>query len=180
MAMYHSWGGQNAWLRQIHASNHLYVPRAAAASLGIADGDWIWLVSRSGRIKVRVRLMEGVNGNTVWTWNGIGKREGAWNLGARIPEARRGFLLNHLIDVALPADGGGGSRAGSDPVTGQAAWYDLRVRMEKLSAAEMADESAGEAEETAPQFAALGSPPGLRLRPKILRYGAAFRRARGG
>ena len=26
MAMYHSWGSQNAWLRQIHRLNPLYVP----------------------------------------------------------------------------------------------------------------------------------------------------------
>jgi anaerobic selenocysteine-containing dehydrogenase len=25
-AMYHSWGSQNAWLRQIHGENALYVP----------------------------------------------------------------------------------------------------------------------------------------------------------
>ncbi|MHA1568923.1 MAG: molybdopterin oxidoreductase family protein, partial [Alphaproteobacteria bacterium] len=174
MAMYHSWGSQNAWLRQIHASNRLYVPRATAASLGIADGDWIWLVSRTGRIKVQVRLLEGVNENTVWTWNGIGKREGAWNLGPGAPEARRGFLLNHLIDRSPPAKGDGASRTGSDPVTGQAAWYDLRVRIEKPAAGE----STGEAEETAPQFAALALPPGLPKRPKILRYGASFRKAR--
>ncbi len=175
MAMYHSWGSQNAWLRQIHASNRLYVPRGAAAPLGIADDDWVWLVSRTGRIKVQVRLMEGVNENTVWAWNGIGKRAGAWNLGPGVPETRRGFLLNHLIDDALPARGGGG-RSGSDPVTGQAAWYDLRVRIEPLAPGE----SAGEAEETAPQFAALALPPGLPARPKILRYGASFRKARDG
>ena len=26
--------------------------------------------------------MDGVNPNTVWTWNAIGKRAGAWNLAA--------------------------------------------------------------------------------------------------
>ncbi len=77
MAMYHSWGSQNAWLRQIHGSNRLYVPRTAAENLGIGDDDWVWLISRTRRIKVQVRLMEGVNGDTVWTWNAIGKRAGA-------------------------------------------------------------------------------------------------------
>jgi hypothetical protein len=28
MAMYHSWGTQNAWLRQIHGDNPLYLPTA--------------------------------------------------------------------------------------------------------------------------------------------------------
>ena len=30
--------------------------------------------------------MEGVNPDTVWTWNAIGKRAGAWNLA---PQTRR-------------------------------------------------------------------------------------------
>ena len=34
MAMYHSWDSQNAWLRQIHSHNYLYVnPRTAAAAV---------------------------------------------------------------------------------------------------------------------------------------------------
>ena len=37
MAMYHSWGSQNAWLRQIHGHNRLYIHRGRAAELGIAD-----------------------------------------------------------------------------------------------------------------------------------------------
>ena len=50
----------------------------------------------------------------------------------RAPEFTRGFLLNHLIDELLPERGGGHRYANSDPVTGQAAWYDLRVRLEKI------------------------------------------------
>ena len=171
MAMYHSWGSQNAWLRQIHAANRLYVPRAAAEALGIADDDWVWLESRQGRIKAQARLMEGVNAHTVWTWNAIGKRAGAWNLAPDAPEAKKGFLLNHLIDDLLPARESGYRYANADPVTGQAAWYDLRVRLRK------ADEK--EAGEAAPQFGVLPNPPGTADRPSVLRYGARFR-ARGG
>ena len=43
----------------------------------------------------------------------------------------RGFLLNHLIHELLPPKGDGLRWANSDPITGQAAWYDLRVRLEK-------------------------------------------------
>ncbi len=50
------------------------------------------------------------------------------------PEARKGFLLNHLINELLPPKGDGHRWANSDPVTGQAAWYDLRVRIEKAEA----------------------------------------------
>src|SRR5690606_25859152 len=48
MAMYHSWGSQNAWLRQIHTANRLFVNRGTAARLGLADDDWVWVVSHHG------------------------------------------------------------------------------------------------------------------------------------
>ena len=50
--------------------------------------------------------MEGVNPDTVWTWNAIGKRGGAWDLSEDSPEALRGFLLNHVISEWLPAQEG--------------------------------------------------------------------------
>ena len=68
---------------------------------------------------------------TVWTWNAIGKRRGAWELDKDAPEATKGFLLNHLINELLPPKGDGYRWANSDPITGQAAWYDLRVNIEK-------------------------------------------------
>ncbi len=42
---------------------------------------------------------------------------------------RKGFLLNHVIDDLLPPRGDGYRYANADPVTGQAAWFDLRVRL---------------------------------------------------
>jgi anaerobic selenocysteine-containing dehydrogenase len=166
MAMYHSWGSQNAWLRQIHGWNPLYVPRAVAADLGLQNDDWVWIESRHGRVKALVRLMEGVNGNTVWTWNAIGKRAGAWNLAPDATEATRGFLLNHLIDELLPAHEGGYRYACADPVTGQAAWFDLRVRLRKA-----VPEEAGK---TWPLLDPLRTPDGLPDRPAALTYGAEF------
>jgi anaerobic selenocysteine-containing dehydrogenase len=131
MHMYHSWGSQNAWLRQITAANRLFIHPEVAAAQGLADDDWAWLSSHLGRVKCQVRLMEGVNPHTVWTWNAIGKRRGAWGLDADAPEHREGFLLNHLISELLPKGGGGYRYSNSDPITGQAAWFDLRVRIEK-------------------------------------------------
>ena len=167
MAMYHSWGGQNAWLRQIHGENALYMSRETAHAQGIEDGDWVWVTSAHNRIKVPVRLMSGLNKNTVWTWNAIGKRRGAWNLSEDASEATKGFLLNHLIDDLLPANDDGYRYSNSDPLTGQAAWYDLRVRVEKA-----APEEAGTIE---PSFAPLKRPHGVGVRPDGLRYGAAFK-----
>jgi anaerobic selenocysteine-containing dehydrogenase len=154
MAMYHSWGSQNAWLRQIHGANRLYMSRARAKQLDIEDDGWVWITSRIGRVKAQVKLMEGVNPDTVWTWNAIGKRAGAWGLAPDAPEATRGFLLNHLIAELLPEQAGGYRYSNSDPVTGQAAWYDLRVRIEKVAAQER--------RETSPRFEALVRPSGAR------------------
>ncbi len=134
MAMYHSWGSQNAWLRQIHTKNPLYVPAAICDAEGLHDGDWAWVESWHGKIKVQVARMEALNSSTMWTWNAIGKRRGAWALDKDAPEAKKGFLLNHLINELLPPKGDGHRWANSDPVTGQAAWYDLRVRIEKAEA----------------------------------------------
>lgn len=132
-AMYHSWGSQNAWLRQIHGANPLYVPGAICDEAGLVDGDWAFLTSHHGRIKVPVRRMEAVNEKTLWTWNAIGKRSGAWNLDDDAPEAKKGFLLNHLIHELLPPKADGLRWSNSDPITGQAAWFDLRVRIEKAA-----------------------------------------------
>jgi anaerobic selenocysteine-containing dehydrogenase len=165
MAMYHSWGSQNAWLRQIHGENLLHINRETAQKLGLHDGDWVKVTSGHGTITVPVKLMEGVNANTVWTWNAIGKRSGAWNLAPGAHEGTRGFLLNHLIRDLLPERDGGYRYANADPVTGQAAWYDLRVRVEKAT---------GVHDRSEPYFPPVETPP-LSERPSVLRQGARFR-----
>jgi anaerobic selenocysteine-containing dehydrogenase len=158
--MYHSWGSQNAWLRQIYDRNHLYMNRRTAAAMGIEDDDHVWVISRAGRVKCQVRLMEGVNPDTVWTWNAIGKRARAWNLAADAPESRQGFLLNHVISEFRPGEDGA-RQSNSDPITGQAAWYDLRVRIEKVGAGG-----------TELRFSPLKLPPGMGAPPRLLRFGA--------
>lgn len=131
MFMYHSWGSQNAWLRQIAARNWLYVHPDTAARHGLADGDRATVVSHHGRIEAPVRLAANVQPDTVWTWNAIGKRRGAWKLAPDAPESTQGFLLNALIDDRLPDT----RYANADPVTGQAAWFDLRVGIAPASGA---------------------------------------------
>ena len=131
-AMYHSWGSQNAWLRQIHGVNPLYVSSKIWEKYGFSEGDWALLTSEHGKIKIPVALMKALNENTVWTWNAIGKRPGAWALDKNAPEATKGFLLNHLIHELLPPKGDGLRWSNSDPITGQAAWYDLTVKIQKI------------------------------------------------
>ena len=133
MAMYHSWGTQNAWLRQIHGVNPLYIPTKIWKQHAFKEGDWAKVSSPSGVITVPVAHMAALNENTVWTWNAIGKRKGAWALDEKAPEATEGFLLNHLIHELLPEQGDGMRWSNSDPITGQAAWFDLRVKIEKTT-----------------------------------------------
>jgi len=164
MHMYHSWGSQNAWLRQITAANRLYIHQSLGDKIGAKDDDWVWLTSHQGRVKCQIRRMDGVNPDTVWTWNAIGKRKGAWGLSDDSPEANQGFLLNHLISELLPEGGGGYRYANADPITGQAAWFDLRVSIA------LADGAA----ETEPRFEPLGA-KSQSPSPKKVAYGAEFR-----
>ena len=153
MAMYHSWDSQNAWLRQIHAHNYLFInPRTARAS-GIEDGAWLWVESQWGRVRCMGRHSEAVEPGTVWTWNAIGKQPGAWGLAADANESRKGFILNHLISDTLPGD-----TSNSDPVTGQAGWYDVRVRIDPAGA--------DEEKSVFPEFSVLTPFPGTRRAPR--------------
>ncbi|MEM9231885.1 MAG: molybdopterin oxidoreductase family protein [Pseudomonadota bacterium] len=161
-AMYHSWGSQNAWLRQIHGTNPLYVSGEIWEEHGFKEGDWATLTSHHGEITVPAVRMDALNPRTVWTWNAIGKRKGSWALDPDAPEATRGFLLNHLIHELLPPKGDGLRWSNSDPVTGQAAWYDLRVRIEP----------AAPRMQTAPDTGQQVSP--VAIGPKTLEYGKAW------
>jgi sulfite dehydrogenase (quinone) subunit SoeA len=152
MDMYHSWGSQNAWLRQIRGHNVLHVPTALWQAHGFQEGDWARVSSRAGSITVPVAHMAALNANTVWTWNAIGKRKGAWALETDAPEASVGFLLNHLISELLPDRGH--RLSNSDPVTGQAAWFDQRVQLERVPAADRPKDRG-----TAPAFPVLPDPP---------------------
>ena len=158
MAMYHSWGSQNAWLRQIHGLNPLYVPTKIMRDYNLKTGDWVKLSSIHNSITVPVAEMSSLNENTVWTWNAIGKRKGAWALDPNAPEATKGFLLNHLIHELQPNKGDGHRRSNSDPVTGQAAWFDLKVKLEKTTAPK----------ESQPSFEEIKSP--VEMAPKSISW----------
>ena len=72
--------------------------------------------------------------------------------------------MNHLIDELLPTKTGT-PLSNSDPVTGQAAWYDVRVKIEKASPG---------TEETLPQFPVIADAPNMPEPPKVSRFGATF------
>jgi anaerobic selenocysteine-containing dehydrogenase len=161
MFMYHSWDSQNAWLRQIMAQNFLYMNRQKGEKLGIQDESWVWVESRHGKIRVQVRLVEATQEDTVWTWNAIGKQTGAWGLSEDANESQRGFLMNHLISELLPKKDGEVEITNSDPITGQAAWYDLRVKITP---------AAPEEEGSYPQFTPIKPLPKAKESPETVRY----------
>jgi Fe-S-cluster-containing hydrogenase component 2 len=107
MAMYHSWDSQNAWLRQIHAHNYLYVnppprrPRASPTALDVGRVAW-------GKVRCMCA--------TAKRWSrapcGPGTpsaRPRRLEPGARRQRVAKGFLLNHLIREELPSTAGGGA-----------------------------------------------------------------------
>ena len=157
--MYHSWGSMNAWLRQITNKNYLYMNPEKAKELELEDGDWVWVESHQGKIRAPIKLMQGTNPDTVWTWNAIGKRKGAWGLSDKAPEFKQGFLLNHLIGDMLPNQQGDYHYSNSDPVTGQASWFDLRVSVTKCS---------DDVSEVSPMFDKAG--PGDVQALKVMKY----------
>jgi anaerobic selenocysteine-containing dehydrogenase len=156
MAMYHSWDSQNAWLRQIHTHNYLFMSPSLGAAGGFEDGDWVWVESPTNKVRCMCRFSEAVEPGTVWTWNAIGKAAGAWGLSKRANESQKGFLLNHLISEELPACEAGDHLSNSDPVTGQAAWFDLRVKVYKAG-----DD---EPKQSWPQFTPQKGVPGMERR----------------
>ena len=112
-------------------------PRASRTAAGCGSS------RRGARCAASPRTPRPSSPGTVWTWNAIGKAAGAWSLAPDANESRRGFLLNHLIADELP--GANGARmSNSDPITGQAGWYDVRVRIYQAEA--------DEPKETWPQF----------------------------
>ncbi|MHA1597329.1 MAG: molybdopterin-dependent oxidoreductase [Alphaproteobacteria bacterium] len=164
MAMYHSWDSQNAWLRQIHGYNKLFMHPSVGDDGDFNDGDWVWAESQWGKIRCIAAFTESVEPGTVWTWNAVGKATGAWGLGKDAEESKKGFLLNHLISEELPAHDAGEHISNSDPITGQAAWYDVRVRVTKADAPDDIPESA-------PQFTEAKRLPGMKaFGGRVLRF----------
>ena len=82
------------------------------------------------------------------------------------------FLKVYLARPELLPPAGSIRHGNCDPITGQAAWYDLRVRIEKALPEEI-----GEAE---PQFPALSRPPNMAAPPGLVRDARARVAAPGG
>ena len=82
----------------------------------------------------------------------------------------KGFLLNHLIHELLPERGDGLRWANSDPITGQAAWYDLKVSIEKAD-----PDDPG----VYPEFPTIEAPGNLVKPASTVTYGVQFQTKKG-
>ncbi|MDH5559708.1 MAG: molybdopterin-dependent oxidoreductase [Deltaproteobacteria bacterium] len=158
MPMYHSWDSQNAWLRQILGQNYLYINPLKATELGLEDLDWVWVESSLSKIRVQIKFSQAVQPDTVWTWNGLGRLPGTWGLAEDADEVKKSFLLNHLIKEEI-SDGYGKKTSNSDPISGQAGWFDLMVGIKKA-----------DTEGNWPQFKAVKPLKHLKQPPAVLQY----------
>ena len=110
--------------------NYLYVNPRTAHAAGIADGGWAGSSRRRAgcaaafaRSKASSRARSGRGTRSA-------RQGGAWRLAPERHEATKGFLLNHLITRAFAeARRRRPPISNSDPITGQAGWYDVRVRI---------------------------------------------------
>ena len=79
----------------------------------------------------------------------------------KAPESTKGFLMNHLISELLPSKDGERGLTNSDPVTGQAAWYDLKVNIYKAEKGETG---------VYPSFKNIKRLPDMAESPTVLHY----------
>ena len=82
---------------------------------------------------------------------------------------RCGWVLGFCVALSLLLSPGicrAVDAANSDPITGQAGWYDVRVRISRVGA----DETAAGVQNTSPQFEPMKPYPGMKARSSILAF----------
>ena len=69
-AFFHSEGRQIESLRKLNPDPLVEINPSTAKSLGIGEGDWVWIESPRGKIKQRARLTEGIHPGVVHAQHG--------------------------------------------------------------------------------------------------------------
>ncbi len=110
------------WPEPLRNGDHLYMSRASGAEFGLQDRDWVWMISRHDRVKGQIRLVDGVHEKTVWSWRELEKPRQKPDHDDSLKENQAG------------ADSDQRRYASADPITGQVAWHEQRVRIEPASA----------------------------------------------
>ncbi len=131
MFMYHAWGSQNRWLRQIATRNVLYLHPDTARD----DGHRRRRLDLD-RLAARTHPRAGAHARGDRARHRVDlerdrQAQGRVEARARRAGVPRGIPFQSPDRRALPARRDGIDYANADPVTGQAAWFDLRVRIER-------------------------------------------------
>ncbi len=94
--------------------NFVLINASTARSMGIGDGDWVYVESRIGRVKIRAKLTEGIRPDTV----AISYHYG--HISSGLPEyARKGVNPNFIIELH------------PDRVAGMNSFNDTKVKVYK-------------------------------------------------
>jgi thiosulfate reductase/polysulfide reductase chain A len=109
----HSRTFNNPWLIELMGSNRLAINTTTAASLGISDGDEIWIESPYGKAKALARITQGMHPEVVGWQHGFGH----WGLG-------------HIAKGRGTADGSF-NKTISDPISGMALHKEVCVKVYK-------------------------------------------------
>lgn len=93
----HSRTQNNAFLAELKSTDGLRINAKTAAKLGIRSGDWVWVESPYGKVKMKAELTEGIHPEVVGTQHGWGH----WALGriAKGRGAHTGFLAQTKADA---------------------------------------------------------------------------------
>jgi anaerobic selenocysteine-containing dehydrogenase len=103
----------NAWLLEIKPSNPLVIARSTAQSLGIRDGDEVWVESKFGKAKAVAKVTDRIHPQVVGAQHGFGH----WKLGRQA--SGRGTCFGDLNFIAY------------DPLSGQGLHKEICVKVYK-------------------------------------------------
>ena len=87
----HSRTFNNDWLMELKKENRLHIHPTLAGPLAIGEGDWVWVQTPHGLVKIRAHLTYGIQAETVGFVRGFGH----WGLGSKAKNkgAHDGWLL---------------------------------------------------------------------------------------
>ncbi|MBZ5726240.1 MAG: molybdopterin-dependent oxidoreductase [Acidobacteriia bacterium] len=111
----HANSTSNPWLLDFAPENHLSINPAAAASVGVADGDMVEVSSSVGAVRLRARLTQEIRPDCVYMLHGFGKQS-PWLKRAY----HRGGSDAAILETAW------------DKVSGNAAMHETFVKIRKV------------------------------------------------
>lgn len=105
---YHSEHRQVASMRKMHPEPIVQIHPRTAASLGIEDGDWVWIESPRGKIQQKCRTFEGIDPRVVHAQHGwwYPEEDGAEPFLHGVWKSNVNVLTDDDPDVCNPISGG--------------------------------------------------------------------------